>query len=179
MPLVYQFQFQESLAMSSKIAARHPALRAAEPLAPPAARGDRDDGSDRALRQPEPRPSAASARAATISSSWTRRPTRARSTINLNSQSQDQSFSVKATRRRLRTASRRGSPASRSSGCRPASSATPSINFKLPDDAQPGFYHVFLRLEFGDGLDRLRLGGGPQARAAEDRQGEGDATRTM
>jgi hypothetical protein len=73
--------------------------------------------------------------------------------INLNSQSQDQSFTVRASVEAPQgvEAKLSGKPEFRMP---PFQQRDTVIHFKLPPDAMPGFYHIFLRLEFGDGADK-------------------------
>jgi hypothetical protein len=70
--------------------------------------------------------------------------------INLNSQSPDQTFTVKASVEAPQgvEATLTGKPEFKMP---PGQQKDTIINFKLPDNAQPGFYHLFLRLEFGEG----------------------------
>jgi hypothetical protein len=148
MPLIYQFQFQESLAMASK-----------------SLRGIRHYEQLNLSRRPRPEaiemmdlierygnPQLAHQLIRTSRNNFVEldeNTNEGRVNINLNSQSADQTFNVKASVEAPESVEAKlsGKPEFRIS---PGQQRDTLINFKLPPDAKPGFYHLFLRLEFDD-----------------------------
>ena len=148
MPLIYQFQFQESLAMAGRLLrgirhyeqlnlSRRPRPEAIEMM----------DLIERYGNPNLPHQLIRSSRNNFVE--LDERTNAGKVNISLNSQS-DQNFTVKATVEAPEgvEASLAGRQEFRMP---PGQQRDIAINFKLPDGALPGFYHLFLRLEFGEG----------------------------
>jgi hypothetical protein len=153
MPLIYQFQLQESLAMSSKSlrGIRHyEQLNLSRRLKPEAI--EMMDLIEQYGNPNLPHQLIRTQRNAYVE--LDEKTNEGRVNINLNSQSADQTFTVKASVEAPQgvEATLSGKPEFKMP---PGQQKDTVINFKLPENAQPGFYHTFLRLEFGgDGADK-------------------------
>jgi hypothetical protein len=152
MPLIYQFQLQESLAMSSKSlrGIRHYELLNLSRRAKPEALEMMD------LIEQYGNPNLPHQLIRTSRNNFVEldeKTNQGRVNINLNSQSADQTFNVKASVEAPEgvEATLSGKPEFKMP---PGQQKDTVINFKLPENARPGFYHIFLRLEFGDDANK-------------------------
>jgi hypothetical protein len=148
MPTVYQFQFQESLAMASKTlrGIRHYELLNLSRRLRPEALEFMD------LMERYGNPALAHQQIRTGRNAYVEldeKTNTGKVNISLNSQS-EASYVVRATVEAPEgvEATLAGKPEFRMP---PGQQRDTVIHFRLPDDAKPGFYHLFLRLQFNDG----------------------------
>ncbi|MEA2708593.1 MAG: hypothetical protein QOF78_1194, partial [Phycisphaerales bacterium] len=151
MPLIYQFQFQESLAMTTKSlrGIRHyEQLNLSRRARPEAI--EMMDLIERYGNPNLPHQLIRTGRNSFVE--LDEKTNEGRVNINLNSQA-EKSFNVKASVEAPEGVEARmsGKPEFRMP---PGQQKDTVINFKLPPDSPPGFYHLFLRLEFGDDADK-------------------------